>query len=360
VLGLVLALAVPTPATDAQTVPAVLPVEVPGELTAKAAIAVDLDSGLLLFAHNPDTPLPPASTAKMITALAARRVLDPAEVVTISMPDGLAEDASRMGIKPGDTVTVLDLLQGLMIASGGDAALELARLAGARLAPDAPDPVARFVEEMNAEAARLGMTNSRFTNPTGDDDPNQVVTARDLARAAEAILNDALLGRIVATKEVVISVAGAEPRQLTLVNSNQYVSFGDAIGVKTGTTELAGECLVNAVRRGGHRIVTVVLGGLYRYDDTNLIMSAIDEQLVWFRPGGSAASAGARDALAAQGLFIPAGRTVLMTAEQFESVSFAIDLESGSDGGRSRGSVIFSVSGAEIARLPVWERIDTR
>lgn len=330
-----------------------LPVIEPG-LSANAAIAVDLTLGVQLYAHNADTPLPPASTAKLLTALVAERVLPRGEVIVIVEQDLVPEDYSKMGLLPGDEVTVEALLYGVLVNSGGDAAKALARVAGDRLEPGTADPTARFVQEMNAEAAALGMSGSNFVEPVGEDIAEQVVTARDLVRAAQAVLDNWLLARIAATPWISVAVGGPNARDIMLENTNQMVLYDGAVGIKTGTTDLAGECLVVAVHRGDNLIVTVVLGSLDRYADTHALLAALDGTLRWAALGAGANSAGARDELSAQGYAMPIRRTILMTPEQADALRYDVQLADMPDAAGRQGTVTFYVGEREIARLPVY------
>lgn len=322
-------------------------------LTARAAIAVDLKNGQELFALNADEPLYPASTIKMVTALLAWQILDRGEVVTIGEGDLVPEDYSKMGLMAGDVVTVEELLHGVLIPSGGDAALALARVAGGRLDPETADPVARFVQEMNTYAASIGMTGSSFGNPIGIDDPQTHSTARDLALAAEAILDNWLLSKIVATPWISVAVDGPNARDLVIENTNDLVLSDGAIGIKTGTTDGAGECLVNVYRYGDDRVVTVVLGSQDRYADTLALVTAIEEQVRFLPLGGSADSAGAATELAAQGLWMPAGPTLTLPASDAAQLHYEVILDESSDA-RQRGVVEFRVGTALVARLPVY------
>lgn len=322
-------------------------------LSARAAIAVDLLSGQVLFAVNADAPLHPASTIKMVTALLAWQILDRGEVVTIGEGDLVPEDFSKMGLMAGDVLTVEELLYGVLIPSGGDAALAVARVAGQRLDPETSDPVARFVQEMNAYADSIGMTGSSFGNPIGIDDEQTRSTAKDLALAAEAILDNWLLSNIVSTPWISIAVDGPNPRDLVIENTNELVLHEGAIGIKTGTTDGAGECLVNVYRYGGDRVVTVVLGSQDRYADTLTLVAAIEDQVRFLPLGGRADSAGAASELAAQGLWMPVGPTLTLSAREAAQLQYEVILDE-APVDRQRGVVEFRVGSAVVARLPVY------
>lgn len=317
-----------------------------------ASFAVDLDTGIVLQEENGDVKLPPASTTKLLTAITAQRVLDINLPITIVESDLVPEEFSRMGLEPGDVATVEQLLYGALVPSGGDAALALARTAGAELDPATDDPIARFVEEMNRVAASLGMQDSAFGNPVGQDDERSWTTARDLVRAGAAVLEDPLLANIVRTPWASVVVDGPNGRELIIENSNQFVLFDDAIGIKTGTTDAAGQNLIAAFKLGDHTIVTVVLGSGDRYADTTAMLDAIHANWSWLLLGRDGSSLGAAQELDASGLWMPVGRTVVVRPDQIQNIGYQVILDS--DSGPSKGSVIFTLDGNVLAELPVY------
>lgn len=344
-------------ATQAQAPAATsrLSMQIAPVVTATAAIAVDLTTGVELYALNADTPLPPASTSKIVTALVAKEVLSRDQEVVVNPVDLIDPvEFSVMYLQAGDVVTVEDLLYGLLVQSGGDAALALARASGYALDPATVDPVGRFVAEMNAYAARIGMANSRFSNPVGIDDPaNNYSSARDLVRATRILMNDWLLARIVGTTYTTIDVGGPAARTLELTTSNQLLERDDVFGVKTGTEIVAGQCLITGFWRGDNQIITVVLGSTDRYADTLALMTEVDATYRWLALGIDAVSQGASDALAAQGLTFMTRRTVLMAVSQAEQITWELVPE---DDPRTstEGVVVFRLDEREVARLPVY------
>lgn len=229
----------------------------PPALTAATALLVDLDSGQTLYALRPDDPVPPASTAKIMTALVVMQRANMDDVVTVSST-AAATPGSRMGLVAGETLTVRELLYGLLVPSGNDAAVALAEhVAGSE---------AEFVALMNQAAALMGLTATRFTNMHGLDRPGQTTSARDLATMTRAALGYPLFTRAVSLP--VAQVAGR-----TLNNTNQLLgSYPGSDGIKTGTTDEAGECLVASVTRQGHRLLAVVLGSRDRYADARAML----------------------------------------------------------------------------------------
>ncbi len=183
-----------TPATVASPARAQAPA-----IDAAAAFAIDIDAGTELFALNPDQRLPTGSTVKLATALVVTSHAGLEETVVIDASDQVDITIySHMGLFVGDTVSVQQLLYGLLLPSGSDAARALARHVGAKLAGDgvAAEPArAAFFTAMNELAAGLGAQNSRFVNASGDDDPNQFSSARDLAILATALLANPTLPR---------------------------------------------------------------------------------------------------------------------------------------------------------------------
>jgi serine-type D-Ala-D-Ala carboxypeptidase (penicillin-binding protein 5/6) len=233
----------------------------PPAVSARSAIALDAETGIVLYQKDPTVRLLPASTTKLMTALVARLNCSPEEIVTVK---NLEKEPTQMGLEIGDTVSVESLLYGLLIASGNDAAYALANFC-------APS-VNEFVNQMNRLAKRLGMDNSHFVNPAGFDDPAQFTTAQDLAKLAKVAVTDPLLSKIVATKSIVISdVTGVKTYYLE--NVNKLLGLVNGVeGVKTGKTEGSLENLITKTTRGEHTVITVVLGSADRFEDSKQLI----------------------------------------------------------------------------------------
>jgi D-alanyl-D-alanine carboxypeptidase (penicillin-binding protein 5/6) len=216
-----------------------------------AAAVVDGRSGALLFGQEPDRRLPPASLTKIVTAMVALDRGDLDASVTVDV-DGarlqIETDSSVMGLRPGETLMLRDLLYGLMLPSGNDAAIAVAR----HIAGDE----AAFVALMNEKVARLGLTNTHFRNPHGLDAPDHYTTARDIAQLSLWAMYDERFRAIVAAREW--TVRGS--RTYTLVNGNPLLSvYAGADGIKTGWTDEAGRTLVGSATRAGRRLFVVLL-----------------------------------------------------------------------------------------------------
>jgi D-alanyl-D-alanine carboxypeptidase len=218
--------------------------------------------------------------------------------------------------------------------------------------------VGRFVDELNAYAAKLGMRGSHFTNPIGEDDPRELSTARDLTRATQQLLNDQFLAQIVGTSSAVVHVGGPNARDLELHTSNELLGArGDVFGVKTGTEDTAGQCLILGYWRGDNRIIGVVLGSQDRYADMQALMDAIDAAYSWVALGIGAQSLGATNALAAEGLTFAVRRTLFVTREQSASLTYQLDLGTTSGDPAQRGVVIFKLGERVVGRLPVYSAL---
>lgn len=264
-----------TPTPTATPTPTPSPTPAPPAIRARSVIVLDLTDERILLERESRTPLPPASTLKLLTALTVKDILSSEEIVTIE-PEDIVDPAveSSMGLAAGDTITVHDLLIGLLLPSGNDAARALARVAGERLAEPADrSPQERFLSAMQEKARALGLEQTVVRTPDGDDVPEQTISAADLARLARAVLADPELAAIVALRQASVRVGGPNARVLELENTNELLGQLGVIGVKTGTTPAAGQCLVAAWRTvDEHLFVAVLLGSQDRYSDLRAVI----------------------------------------------------------------------------------------
>lgn len=209
--------------------------------------------GRLLWAGAADQRLPPASLAKMMTALLALERGDPDRAVTVGK-GVLRATGTRIGLKPGERLAARDLLVATVVRSANDACRALAD----ELAAD-------FVARMNARAAALGMRDTRFADPCGHDRDGQYTTAADLLLLAEAVMRHPEYLRLAAMERASIATLGGE-RRFSLRNTNALLGrYPGAIGLKTGYTEGAGNCLVALAERDGVRVLAVLLNAPDRW-----------------------------------------------------------------------------------------------
>lgn len=234
----------------AQTIPA------PPALDATAWLLMDYDSGEVLASVNPDARVEPASITKVLTSYIAfdemaKGRLKPDDEVLISEKawrQGIDSTQSRMFIEVGSRVKVIDLLRGIIIASGNDASVALAEhIAGSEAA---------FAELMNQYAQRLGLTGSHFADASGMPDPQHYTTARDLATLARALIHDFPEGYgIYRETEFRYGIDKPQPNRNLLLKKDPSVD-----GIKTGHTSSAGYCLLASARRGERRLISAVMG----------------------------------------------------------------------------------------------------
>ena len=215
----------------------------PPELSAAAAIVMN-SGGEVIFEKNADERRLIASTTKLLTALVVLEHAALDEKVPI-LPEYTGVEGSSMYLPAGAVVTVRELLEGLLLASGNDAALALAcHTAGG---------VEAFTAWMNEKAAALGMTGSHFVNPHGLDDPEHYGTARDLAVLIAACMEDPELVSLLSERSATVNGQ-------TYVNHNKLLTLcPGCLGGKTGYTEAAGRCLLSCCEREGTRLVCVTL-----------------------------------------------------------------------------------------------------
>lgn len=234
------------------------------ELNARIALIYDRASGRIIYEKNGNKQTPMASTTKILTAIVTLENADLKETVTIeSKAAGIG--GSKLGLKKNDKITVNDLLYGLMLRSGNDAAVALAIHVGGS--------IEGFADMMNKKAEELGLTNSHFVVPHGLDNEGHYTTAYELAKMADYALNIPKFKEIVSNKSATIYINGY-PKAIN--NTNKLLgSVSGVYGVKTGFTNGAGRCLVSSCKRGELDIITVIIGA-----DTNNQRTADTKELI--------------------------------------------------------------------------------
>ena len=218
--------------------------------SAKGAVLINGDTGEIIYEQNAETRLPMASTTKIMTALLLCENGDLEKEITVTA-EMLRVEGSSMGLLAGDKVTLHDLLYGMMLASGNDAANVTAYVLGGT--------VKGFVKMMNDKAAELGLKNTHFDTPSGLDGETHYTTPYDLAMLARFALQNEDFAKAVGSKSATLNY-GNPPYRRTLTNHNRLLkTFDGAIGVKTGFTKKSGRCLVSAAKRDGKYVIAVTL-----------------------------------------------------------------------------------------------------
>lgn len=243
---------------------------------AKAAILVNVDSGTVLYDKNADQKSYPASTTKLMTALTVLQTMHVTDVVTVGDEvEMIAADSSKAGFTKGQVVSVQELLEGLLISSGNDAAYILAKATGKEILENnianegkkftSAQCVQRFIFEMNKNVRDMELENTRFTSPDGYDDSEQYTTASDLSKIAiEAYENETIRDICNSANKYSKTLNRTWKSTNELINKKSDYYYENCVGLKTGSTDLAGKCLVSVAKNDNSTCISVVLG-----DDTD-------------------------------------------------------------------------------------------
>ena len=241
-------------------------------ITAQTAYIADLDSGAVLYAKNEHLAWAPASTTKLLTALVtleAYSLSDELPVTTESETPG-----TTIGFSTGETFTVESILKALLISSANDAAYVLAN--------NYPGGYDSFIARMNARARELGMYSSYFDNPAGFDSDRQYSSAYDLYILSKAVTEVPILREIVATRSALVSTTqGTKTYQLDTTN-RLLIENAQVVGIKTGTTQNAGQVLISHYQlEDGRNIVVVLMGSTDRFSDTAAVAEWVFARYDW-------------------------------------------------------------------------------
>ena len=243
-----------------------IPPTPPPKIAGESAIVVDVRSGRVLYAKNADVPRAVASTQKIMTALCVLDAGDIDQQVTIEASDGACEP-TKLNLKAGEVYSRRELLKVLMVKSANDVARALAR--------DVGGDQQGFAALMNRKAASLDMRNSHFLNPNGLPLSGQYSTARDMAIAGRAIYQSPLIRSYTCTKAFTFRFNDGHTREIENTNKLlKTVPYCD--GLKTGTTDAAGRCLVASGSLNGRSVIVVVL-----HSNTPNIWSDSTKLLAW-------------------------------------------------------------------------------
>ncbi|MCL2337433.1 MAG: D-alanyl-D-alanine carboxypeptidase [Firmicutes bacterium] len=373
IMILICSIAVPAPAAQPA---AQLPAQPAAEpvTTAVAALVMDAENGQVLYSKEADQKMYPASTTKIMTALVALENSSLDEMVAVS-PTAAAVDGSRVGLQPGEKLPMEDLLYMLMLTSANDSAEAIAEhISGS---------AQQFAQLMNRRAAEIGARNTHFTNPHGLQDPAHYTTARDLALIGREAMKNATFRRIVGTVNIKLdrkkymspallqSVAQLEqihgPLQQDFYTHNKlltggYYGYQGAIGIKTGYTVDAGQCIVAMARRNGREMIAVVLNsqGAALWSDAAALL---DYGFQGFSPAEVIAP---RQMITDVPVKDGAAKAVLETNDYFyydfpagatPAVSRRVELDKNIkaplEAGKQLGELVLEVQGREVGRVPL-------
>jgi D-alanyl-D-alanine carboxypeptidase len=241
-------------------------------LTAESVMIRDLESSAPIYELNTHIHLRPASITKLMTALV---VLDQYNLDTILTVGKLetVKDEADMGLQLGDKINVKNLIYGLLIPSGNDAAYTLAY--------NYPGGIENFVSSMNEKAKELHMEDTHFDNPSGLDSPTHYTTSHDLSLLAMEVLKSDFLSNLIKTRYTTVSDITGE-RIYKLQNVNQLLGLTYGVdGIKTGFTDEAGQCLITSATRDGHRVMVVLLKSQDRFGESAKLVEWVFRNYKW-------------------------------------------------------------------------------
>ena len=241
----------------------------PPEISAKSYNVINLTTNQKMFGINPDLALPPASVTKIMTALIALEQYDLDKPVVV--PERCTKlEGSKVGFLANDVLTLEDVLYGLLVRSGADAACSIANIV------DEKD----FIERMNRKADQIGMENTSFANEIGYDQQNKhFSTVNDLTKLSKEALKYSTFRKIVGTKEVTLKSLNSA-RAYKIKNTNDLLfTVPGTVGIKTGFTAEAGECLVYLYQNKKQEILIIILGSEDRFGDTTALLRWAKEQI---------------------------------------------------------------------------------
>lgn len=234
------------------------PGDVLPNVTATSAIVMEASTGHVIYSRNPNQRMFPASTTKMVTLIMALENGKPDEIVTVGK-NAFGVEGSTLFLETGDKIPLKELLTGMIMHSGNDAAVAVAEHVDGN--------IKTFAEHMTRRAHELGAMGTNFTNPHGLPDANHYTTAYDLALLAAHGFSLENFEEIVSTKEKTFQWVHDPAKLLRSENQMLWIYRGGN-GVKTGYTDAAGRCLVSAAKRDGVQLVAVVLDSYFMWNDS--------------------------------------------------------------------------------------------
>jgi len=241
-------------------------------ISAKAAIILDRGSQVILYSKNPQLRFSMASTTKIMTALVALDYYKPDDVLTIKSGN---VPGSGLNFFRGEQFHFIDLMYAMLLPSANDAAQAIA--------DNYPGGDGAFVKKMNEKAESLHLINTHYVDPIGLEDDGDYSTVVDMARLSSFAISNPTFVAITSTKDKTIYSTSFR-RAYLLANTNELLGIDGVVGIKTGTTEGAGEVLVTSVIKNGHEYIIVVMDSDDRFADTSLLLNYIDSSVKYIVP----------------------------------------------------------------------------
>jgi D-alanyl-D-alanine carboxypeptidase (penicillin-binding protein 5/6) len=240
-------------------------------LKTASALAIDTGTGTVLHAQNPGQRRPIASISKLITCLVILSRHSVEEIVTVPKLPEYVQGAELMGLVEGEKYRLGDLVTAALVPSANDAADTLAIYDSGS--------VPKFAAQMNLKMKQWGISGTNFTSPSGLTEDNNYATAQSLARIAQLALTNPTIRDIVKLTNATISSQSG--RVFSFNTTNRLLASGAFYGIKTGYTQIAGECFVGLTRINGHEVITVVLGAENRFGASQELANWIGSNWKW-------------------------------------------------------------------------------
>ena len=353
----------------------------PPEVTASAVYVMDATSGIPLYSHNADERRPIGSVVKLMTALVTMKWVENPDEARVEIVEWDMVDQtiwSNMNLNVGDTLTVTQLLYGLLLPSGGDAANALCRYVGGIISNVTAHPdiaCQSFVSEMNTLAAALGLDNSRFTNPDGADADHSYSSAQDVYLMTEAVMNNSKLMTIIQNNAYQFTSVGPEARLYAKDSTLEPYLSGRALGVpgviggKTGTETQAGGNVtaIREVNGGSNKVVIVVMGATMewdengvpstdtRWDDVRAIATAMDNQFRWTDPSQAGVIPGLSEQMMVWDVRLQDPPAIPVPAAGDVNIGFRLQVGQVVDTGEPAGTLYLFYGETPVGDLPLYQ-----
>lgn len=318
--------------------------------SAASAIVIDAQHGTVLLSHQAEMERPMASTTKVMTALLALEECDLTELVTAGH-NAFGVPGTSIYLSEGEILTMEDMLYGLMLASGNDAAVAIAE--------HIDGSVAVFCERMTARARELGCEHTVFLTPHGLPQDGHYTTAHDLALIAREAMKNETFRQIVSTTRATIPWEGREYDRILNNKNKLLTTYPGATGIKTGYTRAAGRCLVSSAQRDGMELICVVLNCADWFDESARLLDAAFTEYGWFTMLEAGETVREMQVEVSDGTMLPiVAQGELGGAASKDSLpSLELDLperlEAPIDRGEPLGTARMVVQGETVAQVPL-------
>jgi D-alanyl-D-alanine carboxypeptidase (penicillin-binding protein 5/6) len=340
----------------------------PPEVTAKSIYVFDMGSGIELYTKDAYEHLQVGSIVKIATALVVMQNAGLDEQVTIAETDLVDTTLySNMNLTAGDTLTVSQLLYGLLLPSGNDGAKALARYVGGKMSgsTDIATATDTFVKAMNDYAMSLGLENTRFTVPDGIDTPNSYSCAHDMAILAGELMKNEFLRDVVRQPGYRFTSVGPEARVYEKETTNLRLGVSGVVGVKTGTTDEAGGNVILAreVNGGSNIVIMAIIGADHSYEqdidsrwtDADALMADMDATFTWTTPDNADLMPGLAEQMQVWDLQFQNPPTIPVPTGNGTQIGYQLQVGPPTDAGQQAGEVHLYFGDSEVGAIPIFQ-----